>query len=122
MAGVPFFDFIDSQLDPTIREDLRWWDRENTGDIERDRARLDVLLAHQPPRARGGAAPAPRRRPRPALPPEADRGGRGGLRARGQVCDYVVYPDEGHEISGLAHRIDYDRRTVEFILEHTGSA
>ena len=44
------------------------------------------------------------------------------LRARGQVCDYVVYPDEGHEISGLAHRIDYDRRTVEFILEHTGSA
>ncbi len=44
------------------------------------------------------------------------------LRARGRVCDYVVYPDEGHEISGLEHRIDYDRRTVEFILEHTGSA
>ena len=36
----PFFDFIDSQLDPSIREDLRWWDRENTGDIEKDRARL----------------------------------------------------------------------------------
>ena len=43
------------------------------------------------------------------------------LRARGKVCDYVVYPDEGHEISGLVHRMDYDRRTVEFILEHTGS-
>ena len=41
VAGVPFFDFIDSQLDPTIREDLRWWDRENTGDIEKDRARLE---------------------------------------------------------------------------------
>ena len=43
------------------------------------------------------------------------------LRARGRVCDYVVYPDEGHEISGLEHRVDYDRRTVDFILEHTGS-
>ena len=40
---------------------------------------------------------------------------------RGRVCDYVVYPDEGHEISGLVHRVDYDRRTVEFILEHTGA-
>ena len=42
-----------------------------------------ALLAHQPPRARAGAAPAPRRRPRPALPAAADRGGRGGAaRAR----------------------------------------
>ena len=77
VAGVPFFDFIDSQLDPTIREDLRWWDRENTGDIERDRAQAAVLLAHQPPRRCGGAAPAPRRRPRPPLPAAADRRGRG---------------------------------------------
>ena len=44
------------------------------------------------------------------------------LRARGQVCDSVVYPDEGHEISGLEHRIDYDQRTVDFILEHTGAS
>ena len=37
------------------------------------------------------------------------------MRARGVACEAVVYPDEGHEISGFAHRIDYDRRTVEFI-------
>ena len=43
------------------------------------------------------------------------------LRARGKVCETMVYPDEGHEISGLEHHIDYDRRTVEFILEHVGS-
>jgi len=34
----------------------------------------------------------------------------------------VVYPDEGHEISGLDHRLDYDLRTVEFILKHVGAA
>ena len=122
VAGVPFFDFIDSQLDPAIREDLRWWDRENTGDIERDRARLTYYspINHldrvQAPLLLLGGALDPRCPPRQiAEVAEA-------LRARGQVCDYVVYPDEGHEISGLAHRIDYDRRTVEFILEHTGSA
>ena len=41
VAGVPFFDFIDSQQDPDVRDDLRWWDRENTGDLETDRARLE---------------------------------------------------------------------------------
>ena len=36
------------------------------------------------------------------------------------MCDYKVYGDEGHEISGLENRIDYDVRTVEFILKYTG--
>lgn len=40
VAGVPFFDFIDSQVDTAIRDDLRWWDLQNTGDIEKDRAKL----------------------------------------------------------------------------------
>ncbi len=44
------------------------------------------------------------------------------LAERGKICEVVVYPDEGHEISGLEHRIDYDARTVEFILEHVGVA
>ena len=30
VAGVPFFDFIDSAHDPAVREDLRWWDLQNT--------------------------------------------------------------------------------------------
>jgi hypothetical protein len=41
VAGVPFFDHIDAQVDPAVREDLRWWDRENTGDLVKDRARLE---------------------------------------------------------------------------------
>ena len=122
VAGVPFFDFIDSQLDPTIREDLRWWDRENTGDVERDRARLEYyspinhLSRVEAPLLLLGGALDPRCPPR-QISEVAET-----LRARGRVCDYVVYPDEGHEISGLEHRVDYDRRTVDFILEHTRGA
>jgi dipeptidyl aminopeptidase/acylaminoacyl peptidase len=120
VAGVPFFDFIDSQLDPTIREDLRWWDRQNTGDIEKDRARLHYYSpinhlddVEAPLLLLGGALD-------PRCPPRQISEVAEALRARGRICDSFVYPDEGHEISGLEHRVDYDRRTVEFILEHTG--
>ncbi len=120
VAGVPFFDFIDSQLDPAIRADLRWWDRENTGNIEKDRAKLEYYSpinhlddVEAPLLLLGGALD-------PRCPPRQIAEVAESLRARGRVCDYVVYPDEGHEISGLEHRVDYDRRTVEFILEHTG--
>jgi dipeptidyl aminopeptidase/acylaminoacyl peptidase len=122
VAGVPFFDFIDSQLDPAIREDLRWWERENTGDIEKDRAKLEYYspINHlddvEAPLLLLGGALDPRCPPR-QIAEVAER-----LRARGRVCDFIVYPDEGHEISGLEQRVDYDRRTVEFILEHTGCA
>jgi dipeptidyl aminopeptidase/acylaminoacyl peptidase len=122
VAGVPFFDFIDSQLDPNIREDLRWWDLQNTGDIERDRAKLmhyspinHLDRVEAPLLLLGGALD-------PRCPPRQISEVAEVLRKRGRICDYVVYPDEGHEISGLEHRIDYDRRTVEFILEHTRSA
>jgi dipeptidyl aminopeptidase/acylaminoacyl peptidase len=122
VAGVPFFDFIDSQLDPNIREDLRWWDRENTGDIERERAKLEYYSpinhlgrVEAPLLLLGGALD-------PRCPPRQISEVAEVLRGRGKVCDYFVYPDEGHEISGLVHHMDYDRRTVEFILEHTGSA
>jgi dipeptidyl aminopeptidase/acylaminoacyl peptidase len=122
VAGVPFFDFIDSQVDPNVREDLRWWDRENTGDIERDRAKLEYYSpinhlgrVEAPLLLLGGALD-------PRCPPRQISEVAGALRGRGKICDYFVYPDEGHEISGLVHHMDYDRRTVEFILEHTGSA
>ena len=39
VAGVPFFDHIDAQVDPAVRDDLRWWDIENCGDIVRPTAR-----------------------------------------------------------------------------------
>ena len=120
VAGVPFFDFIDSALDPAVREDLRWWDRENTGDVEKDRARLEFyspinhLDAVEAPLLLLGGALDPRCPPR-QISEVAER-----LRSRGRIRDFVVYPDEGHEISGLEHRLDYDRRTVDVILEHTG--
>ena len=41
VAGVPFFDHIDAQADPAVRDDLIWWDIENCGDVVKDRARLE---------------------------------------------------------------------------------
>ncbi len=121
VAGVPFFDFIDAAIDPAIREDLRWWDRENSGDPVKDKAKLEyyspinhldrveapllLLAAENDPRC-----------PPTQITEVAER-----LRARGKTCDHVIYPQEGHEISGAEHRLDYDRRTVEFILAHTAS-
>ncbi len=40
------------------------------------------------------------------------------LRARGAEAEAVVYPDEGHSVTGYEHGRDYDRRTVEFLLRH----
>ena len=122
VAGVPFFDFIDSATDPAIREDLRWWDRENTGDPVKDRAKLEYYspINHldriQAPLLLLAGELDPR------CPPRQSREVAQMLAERGKSCEVVVYPDEGHEISGLEHRIDYDVRTVEFILNHVGVA
>jgi dipeptidyl aminopeptidase/acylaminoacyl peptidase len=119
VAGVPFFDFIDSQLDPDIRSDLRWWDHENTGDIVKDRAKLEYYspINHlerieAPLLLLGG-------RLDPRCPPKHLDEVAATLRARGLESEAVIYEQEGHEISGLASRVDYDARTVEFILRHT---
>ena len=121
VAGVPFFDFIEAQTDADIRSDLRWWDRENTGDIVRDRAKLEYYSpinhldrVEAPLLLLGG-------RLDPRCPPKQIGEVQERLRARGVECDAVIYEDEGHEISGLEHRLDYDRRTVDFILRHTGA-
>jgi dipeptidyl aminopeptidase/acylaminoacyl peptidase len=120
VAGVPFFDFIDAQVDPRVRGDLSWWDRENTGDIETDRAKLEYYspINHldrvRAPLLLLAAALDPR------CPPSQIDTVCQTLRARGQECESVIYPDEGHAISGMAHRLDYDRRTVAFILRHLG--
>ena len=122
VAGVPFFDFIDAALDTDIRQDLRWWDLQNTGDPEKDAAKLayyspsnhlDRVTA--PLLLMGGELD-------PRCPPRQLREAAAALQAQGNICEAVVYPDEGHEISGLEHRIDYDQRTVDFILKHTGVA
>ncbi len=122
VAGVPFFDFIDSARDPAVREDLRWWDLQNTGDPDKDAAKL----AYYSPASHLDRITAPLLllggELDPRCPPRQLREVAVALQARGKVCEAVVYPDEGHEISGLEHRIDYDQRTVDFILKHTGAS
>jgi dipeptidyl aminopeptidase/acylaminoacyl peptidase len=122
VAGVPFFDFIEAQTDADIRFDLRWWDRENTGDIVKDKAKLEYYSpinhldrVRAPLLLLGG-------RLDPRCPPKQIGEVQERLRARGLECDSMIYEDEGHEISGLDHRVDYDVRTVEFVLRHTGAA
>ena len=119
VAGVPFFDFVWAQEDPAVRADLVWWDRENSGRLPDDRARLEYhspinhLERIRAPLLIMAAALDPR------CPPSQVEEVAARVRANGVDCEAIVYPDEGHEISGIEHRIDYDRRTVEFILAHT---
>jgi dipeptidyl aminopeptidase/acylaminoacyl peptidase len=122
VAGVPFFDHIDAQVDPAVRTDLVWWDLENCGDMVKDRARLEYYspINHldrvTAPLLILAAACDPRC-PTRQIATVVDR-----VRAGGVECEAVIYPDEGHEISGLEHRLDYERRTVEFMLAHLGVA
>ena len=122
VAAVPFFDFIDAARDPAVREDLRWWDLQNTGDPEKDAAKLTYYspISHldriTAPLLLLAAELDPRCPPRQVYEVAAE------LRRRGKTCETVVYPGEGHEVSGLQHRVDYDARTVEFILRHVGGA
>jgi dipeptidyl aminopeptidase/acylaminoacyl peptidase len=120
VAGVPFFDFVFAQEDPLIREDLVWWEEQNSGRLPADRARLEYyspinhLERIKAPVLIMAAALDPR-----CPPGQVDEVARR-IRANGVECEAVIYPDEGHEISGDEHRVDYDRRTVDFILRHVG--
>jgi dipeptidyl aminopeptidase/acylaminoacyl peptidase len=122
VAGVPFFDWIDAQRDPAIRQDLVWWDRENSGDPEKDRDRfidrspyyhLDRITA--PVLLLAGEND-------PRCPPTQVGEVVRQLSGRGVECESVVYPGEGHGITRFDHRLDYDKRTVEFILRHLGAS
>jgi dipeptidyl aminopeptidase/acylaminoacyl peptidase len=122
VAGVPFFDFIFAQEDALVRDDLVWWDRQNSGDLVADRARLEYyspinhLQRIRAPLLMMAAALDPRCPPS-QVAEVAER-----VRANGVECETVIYPEEGHDVSGEEHRVDYDRRTVEFITRHVGAA
>ena len=122
VADVPFFDFIWAQQDPAVRADLVWWDKENSGDLVTDRARLEHyspinhLQRIKAPLLIMAAALDPRCPPG-QVDEVAER-----VRANGIECEAIIYPDEGHQISGTEHRVDDARRTVEFILKHVGGA
>ena len=84
------------QSDPAVREDLRWWDRENTGDLVKDRAQLEYYspINHldrieAPLLLLAGEL-------RPALPAAADpRGGADAARERGKLCEVRRLPRRG---------------------------
>lgn len=122
VAGVPFFDFIFAQKDPLVRDDLVWWDRQNSGRLPEDQARLEYyspinhLERIKAPVLIMAAALDPR------CPPGQVNDVAQRIQANGVECEAVIYPDEGHEISGLEHRVDYDRRTVDFLLAHVAVA
>lgn len=120
VAGVPFFDHIDAQVDPNVREDLRWWDRENVGDLKRDRDRLVYYspINHleritAPVLLLAGANDV--RCPARQVAEVVAR-----LRENGTEAEAHIYPDEGHSIAAFANRLDYDRRTVDFLCRHLG--
>jgi dipeptidyl aminopeptidase/acylaminoacyl peptidase len=120
VAGVPFFDHIDAQVDPAIREDLRWWDRENVGDLERDHDRLTYYspINHldrvkAPVLLLAGANDV-------RCPPRQIGEVLQRLRAQGTEAEAHIYPDEGHGVTQFANRLDYDRRTLQFLFDHLG--
>jgi dipeptidyl aminopeptidase/acylaminoacyl peptidase len=122
VAGVPFLDHIDAQLDTAVREDLRWWDAQNVGDLEKDHDRLfyyspinhlDRIVA--PVLLLGGEND-------PRCPPRQIADVVAALTARDVVAESHVYPGEGHGISRFENRLDYDQRTVAFLLRHLGVA
>ena len=118
VAGVPFFDWLMAQADESIRDDLVWWDRENQGDPVADRQRfldrspfyhLDRIKA--PLLLLGGEND-------PRCPPTQIADVTATLKANGIETEAVIYPAEGHGISRVENRMDYDVRTVNFIVRH----
>jgi dipeptidyl aminopeptidase/acylaminoacyl peptidase len=120
VAGVPFMDHIDAQTDPAVREDLRWWDRQNVGDLDKDRDRLVYYspINHLDRITAPVLLLAAKNDPR--CPPGQIQQVVDGLTQRGVEAEAHIYPAEGHGISSFANRRDYDRRTVDFILRHVG--
>lgn len=119
-AGVPFFDWVMAQDDPSVRDDLVWWDRENQGDPVADRQRfLDRSPFYHLDRIKAPllllAGENDPRCPPTQIAEVVDR-----LRANGVEAEAIVYPDEGHGITKVRNRLDYDRRTVEFVTGRVG--
>ena len=105
-----------SEQDLAVRPDLVWWDVENSGRLPQDRARLEYYspINHldriRAPLLIMAAALDPR-----CPPGQVDEVAHSAC-AYGVECGAIVYPDDGHEISGTEHRVDYDRRTVDFVV------
>jgi dipeptidyl aminopeptidase/acylaminoacyl peptidase len=122
VAVVPYFNLIDDEADPeSVREDVLWWDRENVCGPETDRAGLRHFspVSHleriRAPLLMFAGSLDPR-----CPPTQVELVGRR-LRDLGRACEVILYPNEGHAITGDESRRDLELRRLDFILRHTGS-
>ncbi len=114
-AVVPFLNWFTEYANE--RPDLQHWDHENFGDPEQDRHRftdrspfffLDRVQA--PVQLICGAND-------PRCPASESIQARDALLAAGKRCDFVLYPDEGHQFLKIENAVDAKLRRVAFLAE-----
>ena len=115
-AVVPFLNWFTCD-DDVGRPDLRQWDLENFGHPEKDYRRyyerspfffLDRVRA--PVQLVCGAHD-------PRCPATQSIQARAALQAYGKICDFLLYPDEGHQFLKTENVVDSKRRIVDFLAK-----
>jgi dipeptidyl aminopeptidase/acylaminoacyl peptidase len=114
-AVVPFLNWF--TCGDESRPDLQQWDLENFGHPEKDyrryyeRSPLFFLDRVQAPVQLVCAANDPR------CPASQSVQAWAALRAYSKACDFVLYPDEGHQFLKTKNVVDSKRRTVDFLAK-----
>jgi dipeptidyl aminopeptidase/acylaminoacyl peptidase len=114
-AVVPFLNWFTEFANE--RPDLQHWDRENFGDPEKDHdlyyerspffflqriaAPVQLICGAQDPRCPAGESIQ----------------ARDALLAQGKQCDFILYPDEGHEFLKTENLVDAEKRQVAFLAK-----
>lgn len=115
-AAVPFLNWFTSHANS--REDLQHWDRENFGDPEKDydlwyeRSPYFFLDRIQAPVQLLCGAHDVR------CPASESTQAYEQLIQLGKVCDYVLYPDEGHSFLKIENQVDVKKRRAEFLAKY----
>ncbi|MCR4407369.1 MAG: S9 family peptidase [Anaerolineae bacterium] len=114
-AVVPFLNWFTGHANS--RKDLQHWDLENFGDPEKNRDLyyerspfffLDRVTA--PVQLICGAHD-------PRCPASESIQARDVLLAQGKPCDFVLYPDEGHNFLKIENVVDAEKRRIAFLLK-----
>jgi dipeptidyl aminopeptidase/acylaminoacyl peptidase len=112
-AVVPFLNWF--TCDDDLRLDIQQWDLENFGHPEKDyrryyeRSPFFFLDRVRSPVQLVCAAHDPR------CPAAQSIQARDALQAYGKACDFVLYPDEGHQFMKTENVVDSKCRIVEFL-------
>lgn len=115
-AAVPFLNWFTSHANS--REDLQHWDRENFGDPEKDydlwyeRSPFFFLDRVQAPVQLLCGAHDVR------CPVSESTQAYEELIQLGKICDYALYPDEGHSFLKIENQVDVKKRRVEFLAKY----